>query len=789
MRRWWMRGGLLAVLALGMGLAMLRAPDAASLPAAEGASGSRGPMARMFQTLLLAEPSAGETTLHIRGTVKGAQGPVAGARVLASATVEGESLSELPCPDSPMKSISECASSAPLLELVAQRSGEAPVLARATSAADGSFSLEGLKAGRHALWVESPEGTALLLDVMAGEEGVELVLGPGVRVSGVVSGDDEKPVAGALVTAIYKAHSRFFEAVSDDTGHFTLGTLPRGEYSLVVSREGLLPLRSGFLGYPAEMNLRPQLFRARRMSGTVVHGGEPMAGVQVRTHSYWDFIERKALTDASGRFSFEGLPPQDTYGLTVVHEGLKAALDVDFKAPEGSDSKLLGERTELLVELTPAIELRGIVRDEAGRPILNAEVTVEQQEGEFFTYSTSAETDAEGRYVLDALEPGIYQLAVDAEGHLTSERQTLEVLKGTGHADFVLPRATLLEGVLVDAEGEPVPGETVNLTSPDLEEAFSTMSKEGGRFSFDLSHPGPYHLQLPGGSIQEQSRVEVTAPGDVLVRVERLPRVRGQVVDETGMPLPYVEVSIWAEAPHDSRHQLGSAQSGSDGRFSLKAPSEGRYRLAAEFFMRGIAETVIQRVEVDKRGAEVQVRLGEGGRALSGVVVDARGQPLEGVNVEVLSTLHASLLRCGMPAGGMKTGPDGRFQFQRVSGESLVLKVRKDLYALSCSEDEKQELFPLTPEAREVRVVLVKRAFVYGRLVQEDGAPVNSYTLNGSQRAQSEGRFSWLIRCTGPLTLELSAPEVVPGSVPVRRSVVVQEEVKMDLGTIVIARP
>jgi hypothetical protein len=264
--------------------------------------------------------------------------------------------------------------------------------------------------------------------------------------------------------------------------------------------------------------------------------------------------------------------------------------------------------------------------------------------------------------------------------------------------------------------------------------------------------------------------------------------VRGEVVDETGLPLPGVEVSIWAEEPRDPKHQLDYGHTGVDGRFSFPAPSEGRYRLAAEFFMGDITETASQRVEVGPRGASVQVRLG-GGHEFSGVVVDARGQPMEGVDVEVLSTLHAELLRCAGPAGGRKTGPDGRFRFQRVSGESLVLKVKKEGYVLQCMGEERRELFPLTPEAREVRVVLVKRAFVYGRIVQEDGSPVIAYTLNGSRRAQTEGRFEWPIRCTGSLTLEVSAPDLLPGAVPVRRTVSVQEEVKLDLGTLVIARP
>ncbi|WNG56813.1 carboxypeptidase regulatory-like domain-containing protein [Archangium gephyra] len=185
--------------------------------------------------------------LSIRGTVRGARGLVAGATVLASRTVEGESLTGLPCVEGLGRmrgdySRRDCVTSQRAEVLVAQRQGEAQVLAQALSTQDGAFFLDGLEAGSYSLWVESPEGVGLLRDVAVGQEGVEVVLGAGSRLSGSVTDEQRMPVEGARVIAVFTAHSRFFETLTDAQGRYFLGPLPRG------STSSSLPTRAGCPG-------------------------------------------------------------------------------------------------------------------------------------------------------------------------------------------------------------------------------------------------------------------------------------------------------------------------------------------------------------------------------------------------------------------------------------------------------------------------------------------------------------------------------------------------------------
>lgn len=68
--------------------------------------------------------------------------------------VEGESLSTLPCGSIQGRPLLECVyaeHAREVMELVAERRGEAIVRAQALTATDGSFSLTGLEEGPYAL--------------------------------------------------------------------------------------------------------------------------------------------------------------------------------------------------------------------------------------------------------------------------------------------------------------------------------------------------------------------------------------------------------------------------------------------------------------------------------------------------------------------------------------------------------------------------------------------------------------------------------------------------------------
>jgi hypothetical protein len=215
--------------------------------------------------------------------------------------------------------------------------------------------------------------------------------------------------------------------------------------------------------------------------------------------------------------------------------------------------------------------------------------------------------------------------------------------------------------------------------------------------------------------------------------------------------------------------------------------------VVAEFAQDDVTHSASRGVELGKEDVRVRLRF-ERGQGVSGVVVDSRGQPLEGARVSLRSTLrrefhhHGRLIRT--VGSGQQTGPDGRFTFQSVSGEQLELFVSKPDYLLSCAKGEggRHVSLAVKPGERELRVVLVREAVLRGQLVREDGSPIEAFVVNEQVEHDGEGRFSVPIRCTGMLELELTTADDVeePGFRRVRRSVAVREEVDLDVGPIVL---
>lgn len=780
MRRWLSWGAVLAVLGL---LALWASWE--ELVASEGPEGARASDSRSVPglgALFQAVPSGpGETRLRIRGTVRNPRGPVTGARVLASAPVAGESLSALPCEkDASGSSLLDCpVAREQVLSLVAQRQGEAPVSSRATTAADGSFTLEGLEPGRYSLWVESTEGSGLRHDVAAGDEGVELRLGAGVRLSGLVVDEEEEPVAGALVTAIFKAHSRFLEAVSDATGRYHLGPMPAGEYALVIAREGFVSSVETFTGFESEEKRTSTLYRTRRIAGRVLLEGTPVKGAEVIARESRTSPVLRTFTDAAGRFAFEGVSPQRR-DLTVLYGGYGAFREV-FNA--ASASEFAHGYPDLTLELAPVGYVQGVVLDQERRPVEGAWVIAEQMQQRMGIW-WHVLTDARGRYRLGPVLPGSMRLGVPkAARYLPFTGATYSVTSGENTVDLTLTRTMLVEGRVVDASGQPITGEPLRLKS--IEKVYVAYSREpdnrtgpDGRFSLEAPEPGRYRLEV-GGEQMEGRILEVVAPSSQnLISGERRPTVEGEVVDEAGVSLPGIRVSLWPATPEKRASALTRASTDLRGRFSLAAPAEGRYRIAAEMAHDDFSRGTSQELELGQGGARIQLRFAAG-HPLSGVVVDRRGQPIAGAEVRVLPALHEEGTRGVEPPPSATTDAEGRFTFRAVSGEHLELHVSKEGY-LDVSRDGVRGGWPLEPDASHVRVALLKSAAVKGRFVRADGTPINVINVNGEAQGDYRGSFSVPIYRAGTVQLELSEPG--SSAAPVRRTVTVQEEVDLDVG-------
>lgn len=397
------------------------------------------------------------------------------------------------------------------------------------------------------------------------------------EVSGVVE-DEDGPVAGAVVSDLESGAS----AVTDEAGAYTLSTLPRGLADLVIrkderqigagrvdiSRERarvadfLLrtgrraeggPARSALLRVLASrVVVSPGLARERagRIEGVVEDGrGRPTPRALIRLLGL-----ARARSDARGRFVFTRVPPGPRRLLASGAEGASAArslvvdaarttptrlvLEAGIRARLGAGRGLLLDRRE---ERRAAAAVRGFVRDEQGRSLPGARVTLRGERT-----AVSVRTSAGGRFVLRRLRPGSYRLWASRSGRVSHGRtlslrpgamEDVELRLSPGTSPVPMPgpwrgpRVQAEVRGLVSGAGRAVRGARVELRgrsrgAPDVR----ARTDSGGHFVL-RAPPGRYSLRVGARSWRDQSVGVTLRAGSVErrsfeLRTDRPPDVR-----------------------------------------------------------------------------------------------------------------------------------------------------------------------------------------------------------------------------------------------------------------------
>ncbi|RKH14343.1 hypothetical protein D7X74_20195 [Corallococcus sp. CA047B] len=779
-------GGVLLLLLVGAGIFWWRSPTSPS--STDATSATSRPVRRQLSATPPAPPRG---ALQVRGRVLDARGqPVAGVEVSATVPLPGETLSELPCDTDPAVSLADgdCSNASAwdwALELVASRRGSAFVLTSTPSAQDGTFTLEGLPQGTVAVWALGPEGAALEEDVATGTQDLKLVLVPAKKLSGRVVDEDGAPLPGTRLTVLHTGNARYFETVADAEGRFAVGPLPEASYTLAAAHPGKLSTWLQDLGpLPLEEDL--VLHPPRRIVGQVLDGERPVPGVSVTEQAG----ERIAVTDADGRFTFDNLLPS-AYVMTAEHDGQRAVAEVEL-----TEHQLDAEVT---LSLGSAFFVDATVRDTAGHPVRDA-VVVAVDSDTFdrglwgVGVNKTQQTDAEGHVRLGPLVARAYRFQVEAERMLgLSEERT--VGRDTPPLEFVLSPAVIVEGQVVDAQGQPVKEASLSLRAPPEEEeppprfrihlhhghrprTFDATSDDTGHFIIKVEKAMAGIIAVEAeGYLGRELRVQAPASG-LKVTLEAGATVRGTVTSSSGVPVKEVDVTLTKggvneDDPEDHGRVTFAGSTEEEGTFTLRGVAPGNYAVWLEASEGGYQRLMPQRVEV--RGSEtveLALHLDLDGR-IAGVVVDSKGQPLEGVAVQAVA-------KEGEGNGGRsyspletKTGPDGRFALEPLARDwDYELTATKPGYAMprppakpepepEVDEDDEgtDELLGglrmgrWEPDEEDpkviaragnmaVRVVLAAQSRITGRLVKANGAPITRFELNEEPVRDPRGAFT-----------------------------------------------
>ena len=219
--------------------------------------------------------------------------------------------------------------------------------------------------------------------------------------------------------------------------------------------------------------------------------------------------------DGSAAIDLPSPIPQGNYSARVVREvnqpfGWPIRIPRPFYQPEGApevpQSMPTRDRAELLLpplELSRGVDLPGIVLDEAGKPVADAEVEA------IYGQAILTRTDPQGRFVLAGVDP-LQELKIEARRGDASSGRTAILRAGntaTSPLSLTIRRGPIsrLAGRVVDRSGRPIGGASVRiwrqirheggsfLKEPVAGEDGSIVLRTGCRRAF------PHHASLAAG--------------------------------------------------------------------------------------------------------------------------------------------------------------------------------------------------------------------------------------------------------------------------------------------------
>ena len=549
-------------------------------------------------------------------------------------------------------------------------------------------------------------------------------------ISGQVRDELGRPISGATVCAA--GASRLLDrrdserrscVISEIDGHYQIAGLLPVPHAVHASAprfvpashrvrrdrlaSQLVPLRAGHETTDIDVVLRGGGVELRGVVFDLAGGAVEGAMVSV--------AEAHALSTSDGDFS-----------LWVAPGPVYVTATADGYADTAQPGVAPGQRFTL--RLTPESVLVGrVVRAADHTPLADASVFARAAGA--WAGVGPAITDADGKFRIEGLLPGSYQLEArhDEAYGMASESAVLGLGETSTPIEISAHPAYLVEGTVEFGPAEPCPGGRVRLSQRSGNSRGSAIDPDG------VAHvqgvlPGSYDVQVEchgAVALPEYAAIVVT---DRPVRgqrwlVERGLAIRGVALLASGEPA--LDLFVRAEPVPDptaprartSSEVLGKSEA--DGSFALAGLLPGRYRLRAGSDELPEPE---RPVEVELRAGhdvdDVRVVLPATGE-LRGTVKDRDGAAVKAVEVQ---------LSGARPGPSARTADDGSFRLAHVPAGAYRATVRADQQALRSPDASDAQGVPVqirVGAVAEVQLVVVsRRGQIRGRVLDSAGGPV-----------------------------------------------------------------
>jgi hypothetical protein len=445
---------------------------------------------------------------------------------------------------------------------------------------------------------------------------------------------DGMPVPNQLVALVESAGASY-NAVTGEDGSYRVEGLPAGIFSITASHE--------YLGAAEVWDIRLEPGTEMQTVHLGLSTGSSISGTLTDVTGDFPTGSSVYAVDQTGRVRGVGdVTPAGAYSITGLMGGVYDLFThVPGTVRQRVEGVFVGPQsfvTGINMALTAAGSVEGTLSGSDGAALPYQFVIVAVGDN----FYMGAMSDGEGHFVLSGLAPGIYSVRAQVIGYLPVEASVMFEAGGTALVDLIAAPAAVIEGTVLDGEGNPLIGAVVAATGSDGNENWA-VTDEMGRYEIGDLHPGAYEVYVGNPDSGAMSgKVSVVAGSGTGATtdfvVELVGKIMGMVMEADGTtPVAGATVQLFKDGL-----PMGSTATDEDGAyaFQLLVPgvyavgafaTERSFTVAGDLFVGEGSKTVVADFEAGAQSQTGQVLFEQTGNPLPAAIVSVYQELFPGV--------------------------------------------------------------------------------------------------------------------------------------------------------------